>query len=69
MVVFFSENQIFPHEVHLLTHSDVPFSYRFSDVIFRVKAVMFPVGLRVHFQGQKHSFSLNKGQQRYEEDQ
>ena len=30
---------------------------------------MFPLGLKVNFQGQKHSFSVNKGKQRYEEDQ
>jgi len=69
MIFFFLENQIFPHEVHLLTHLHVAFSYGFSYIIFRVKEVMFPLGLRVHFQGQKNNFSENKGKQKYEEDQ
>ena len=37
-------------------------------MVLESKAVMFPLGLRVHFQGQKHSFGANKGQQRYVED-
>jgi len=41
---------------HLHVEFNYGFSYGFSYVIFRVKAVMFPLGLRVHFQGQKYSF-------------